>query len=656
MLYVIITVALFSAIGFGPTAMGAVRAEVPNARAPAYSTRGDGVAPPDIQDQRALADFFDALIPAQLEQRRIPGAVVAVVEDGELTFSRGYGWADLDGRVPVDAERTLFHIGSNGKLFTWTAVMQLVEQGRLDLDADINTYLDFQVPATYPEPITLKHLMTHTAGFENRDLGWLAPSPEAVTPLGRWLAANIPARVRPPGQEVGYSNYGAALAGYIVERVAGTSYPDYVEQHLLAPLNMERSTVRQRVPAGLAPDVAKGYVFEAGRFREEPLSTYQGTPAGTIRATAPDVARFMLAHLQDGRTPNGRLLQEATARQMRQALFRPDPRVNGLAHGFLEMDRNGERIVGHMGSAAPVHYSLLVLLPDRGVGLFVAYNADTARPLTVGNQTLAAFMDRFFPAPAAAPPSSPDFVARADQYSGAYRRNNFGGSYTTVEKLGRVLNAATDRRVSNPRDGTLAVDSRLWGSTHFVEVEPGLFRQVDGSEWLVFRRDRAGQVAKASFGGEPEYTFERVPLSETVPFTGSLLGGCAVLFGSALLAPAASRARRRRRGDASGSRFSHTARRLAGAVAVGNLVFLVGLLVTLGDPALLAGDFSRLRLLLVLPLLTTALSAGMLVCALLAWRRRAWSLPARLHYSAVGLGSVGFTWFLITWNLLGFRL
>jgi CubicO group peptidase (beta-lactamase class C family) len=197
--------------------------------------------------------------------------------------------------------------------------------------------------------------MTHTAGFENRDLGWLAASPEAVTPLGPWLAVNIPARVRPPGMEAGYSNYGTALAGYIVERVARVAYQDYLEQNILAPLDMERSTARQRVPAALAPDMATGCVFEEGRFREEPLAVYQGTPAGLIRATAPDVGRFMLAHLQDGRAGRRRNLWAATARRMRQTLFRPDPRLNGMAYGFLEMDRNGERIVGHIGSAAPVH-------------------------------------------------------------------------------------------------------------------------------------------------------------------------------------------------------------------------------------------------------------------------------------------------------------
>jgi hypothetical protein len=256
---------LAGAVSLAPSDVGA---GAPIAHAPVRQAAIDGAAPTSVLDRQALGAFFDDLILAQLDRRRIPGAVVAVVRGREVTFVQGYGLADVDRRVPVDPETTLFHIGSNGKLFTWTAVMQLVEQGRLDLNVDINTYLDFRVPATYPEPITLAHLMTHTAGFENRDLGWLAPSPEAVMPLGRWLAANLPSRVRPPGREAGYSNYGTALAGYIVERVAGVSYPDYVEERLLVLVGLALlvvSLIAQGGLAGATTDFASGRSSSLGR-------------------------------------------------------------------------------------------------------------------------------------------------------------------------------------------------------------------------------------------------------------------------------------------------------------------------------------------------------------------------------------------------------
>jgi CubicO group peptidase (beta-lactamase class C family) len=204
--------ALFSAAGS--------RGEKPRGKGAPDSAYTDRSPTNGVGDAQEVEAFFDELIPGQLEERHIPGATVAVVRYGRLLLAKGYGWADVEEQEPVAAERTLFHIGSNTKLFTWTAVMQLVEEGRLDLDADVNAYLDFRIPDTYPPPITLKHLMTHTAGFENRDIGMAASSPETVVPIGRWLATHIPARVRQPGVEAGYSNYGTGLAGYILERVS----------------------------------------------------------------------------------------------------------------------------------------------------------------------------------------------------------------------------------------------------------------------------------------------------------------------------------------------------------------------------------------------------------------------------------------------------
>jgi len=464
--------ALFSATGS--------RGEKPRGKGAPDSANTERSPTNGVGDAQAqeVEVFFDELILRQLEERHIPGAMVAVVSDGKLLFAKGYGWADVEEQVPVAAERTLFHIGSNTKLLTWTAVMQLVEEGKLDLDADVNSYLDFSIPDTFPQPITLRHLMAHTAGFENRDIGMLAPSPETVVPIGRWLATQMPARVRQPGVEAGYSNYGTALAGYIIERVSGMTYERYIEQRLLGPLDMRRSTPRRQLPPDLAPDTARGYVLKKGNFREQSLPTYQVASAGSIRATATDIAHFMTAaHLQDGRYREGLILRPETTRQMHETLFKPDTRLNGIAYGFFEMDRNGVRISGHIGSAVPLYYSVLALLPDERTGLFVAYNDSEALPLTFENETLAAFVDRFFPAPAAAslvPP--PGFTSRADQFTGEYQANTLGGSYTTVEKVRRIMGEG-NRRITNPGDGTLEV-SMLGGDKHFVQVAPDFFREA----------------------------------------------------------------------------------------------------------------------------------------------------------------------------------
>lgn len=605
-------------------------------------------------DAVTLAAFFDELVPTQLEERQIPGAVVAAVSEGGLVFARGYGWADLERRSPVVADQTLFHIGSNTKLFTWTALLRLAEQGRVDLDADINTYLDFRIPASYPTPITLRHLLSHTAGFENRDYGMLALRPAEVQPLAAWLPARLPTRVRPPGEAVGYSNYGTALAGYVIERVTNRPYEEYIEQELLVPLGMQHSTVRQAVPPALLPDVAHGYIRAGGGFRDQPLPIYQGFPAGAIRATATDLSRFMLAHLQDGRLGTAQILRADTAQLMHQTLFRPDPRLNGMAYGFWEMDRNGVRVIGHIGSAAPVHYSLLSLLPDEGIGLFVAYNGDAARPLTAENETLAAFLNHFYPSPLAEAAAAPDFGRRASQFTGEYRRNTFGGSLTTIEKVRRVLGDG-NRRITDPGDGTLDITG-LGGHTRFVEIAPDLFRERTGPELLHFRRDATGRVIEASFSGSPVYTYERVSLLEAPAFNQALVLVSTLLFSSALLASAVRWIVRRWRPTESRlERSCGLAHWVAGVAAGVNLLFSVGLLLLLGAPATLAGDFLWLRALLFLPLLGLVLTAAVVVYTILAWRWRLWGLPERLHYTAVALAMLAFGWFLSTWNLLGFH-
>lgn len=282
-------------------------------------------------DPAELEAFLDDVIQAQMEELHVPGVTVSVVKGGApsgddvLLLAKGYGYADVENKIAVDAETTMFRIGSLSKLFTWTAVMQLVEQGQLNLDADVNTYLDFEIPATYPEPITMKHLMSHTPGFEDSNFEVLAPTSAQGTPLGEWLAAHIPARVRQPGIVTAYSNYGTALAGYIVQRIVGIPYERYIQDNIFDPLGMTHSTAFQPVPPELAPGLATGYAYAEGEYHA--LSSYGAQafehfnvgPAGAISASATDIAKFMLAHLQDGapsRDGVGRILETATAQQM----------------------------------------------------------------------------------------------------------------------------------------------------------------------------------------------------------------------------------------------------------------------------------------------------------------------------------------------------
>ena len=266
---------------------------------------------------------------------------------------------------PVLAEETLFRPGSVSKLFTWTAVMQLAEQGRLDLDRDVNGYLDFKIPDAYGQPITLKNLLTHTAGFEEQVKDLFTPGP-ASPDLGDYVKTHIPERIFPPGTTPAYSNYGTALAGYVIERVSGRPFNQYIEENIFRPLGMTRSTFAQPLPPPLAPLMSNGYQLASDE--PHPFETVGAFPAGSLSSTATDMARFIAAHLQGGQLNDARILRPETVSLMHSRLFALDPAANAMAYGFYEESRNGHRIIGHAGDTLYFH-SDLHLIPDAGVGL-----------------------------------------------------------------------------------------------------------------------------------------------------------------------------------------------------------------------------------------------------------------------------------------------
>ena len=294
--------------------------------------------------------WLDGFLPYALERADIAGAVVVVVKDGNVLFKKGYGYADVAAKRPVDPDLTLFRPGSISKLFTWTAVMQLVEQHRIDLDQDVNAYLDFKIPPLKGKPITMRELMTHTPGFENTLEEVIAVKP-TYPKLRDFLKNWMPPRIFPAGEVPAYSNYGAALAGYIVERISGQPFPQYIAQHIFAPLGMNHSTFLQPPPAALAPLVSRGYLSAADE--PGPFEMLGATPAGGLSASGADIARFMIAHLQNGEYDGHRILQAATAQEMHSTPYTTiSPALNRMTLGFFQLDRNGHRIIGHDADSA----------------------------------------------------------------------------------------------------------------------------------------------------------------------------------------------------------------------------------------------------------------------------------------------------------------
>lgn len=476
-----------------------------------------------------LDAFFDGAVAPQLARNDIAGAVVAVVSGGKVVFAKGYGYADVRRRVRVDPEQTLFRIGSVSKLLTWTAVMQLAGQGKVDLDADINRYLDFRVVHPSGAAITLRHLMTHTAGFEESYQGLFVRDAGAMAQLGSYLRSHLPALVYPPGQVAAYSNYGAALAGYIVQRVAGEEFGAYVERHITAPLGMHGTTFAQPLPAALAARMAQGYRTASGA--PQAFEWFQGAPAGAATSSAADMARFMIAQLQLGRLDQATILTPELAREMQSAQHAFDPRDRAMALGFYEESRNGQRIIGHGGDTYHFHTDLH-MLPDSGVGLFIAYNSTGAGVMDVRTSLLAQFMDRYYPYQEALPQAIPSARADAARVAGAYLVSRHG--HTGMAYLDAWLG---EPEVVAMEDGSLMVNAFVGSNKkplRWVETAPGYWRDSSASQrTLIFREGPAGDWQFSS--GWPGKQYQRVAWYQRRGFLLVLLGTALAVCAAALL-------------------------------------------------------------------------------------------------------------------------
>lgn len=456
-------------------------------------------APPHTIDRADLEAFLDGVVSGRMENHHIAGVTVSLVHRGEMVISKGYGFADVKRRIPVEPATTLFRPGSISKTITWTAVMQLVERGKLDLETDIRTYLDeVEIPDNFPEAITMLDLMAHAPGFEDSALGHLfGNDANNVMPLKEYLIKYQPARVRPPGQVTAYSNYGTGLAGLIVSNVSGLPFEDYVEQNIFDPLGMNDSTFREPwenldqapMPANLAANSSVGYTRKDGDFVAGEFEfIHQVGPAGALSTTATDMARYMLMHLGQGSYDGAQILEPDTAKLMHTRHFAHDDAVNGWAHGLIEYTVNGYRGIGHSGGT--LHFlSQMVMVPELDFGIFASANTEGGLDVVGDLQDLV--VARYFPPRAewirTEPPA--DFADRAARYVGTYTSNR--RNFTMLEKVALLFFAQVD--VTATGDGYLVLNIPET-PLKLVEVSPLVFREVEEGAIFKFLENEAGEI------------------------------------------------------------------------------------------------------------------------------------------------------------------
>ena len=460
--------------------------------------------------------WLDGFIPYALHSGDVAGAEIVVVKDGQILTARGYGFADVEKRIPVDPARTLFRPGSVSKLFTWTAVMQQVETGRLNLDADVNRYLDFRIPPRAGKPVTLRNLLTHTAGFEETSKDIMFYDPRHLMPLGTYLKERLPRRIYDPGTTPAYSNYGAALAGYIVERVSKESFEAYVERHILTPLGMSNSSFRQPLPPRLEAMTSKGYDRAS-----DPPAGYElvgPAPAGAMAATGTDMARFMIAHLEDGSLDGKTILQSATVRMMHDTPLTLLPPLNRMELGFFETNINGSEVIAHLGDTQAFHSGLHLFLKEH-VGIYISFNSlgkDAAGAVLRGT-VFESFADRYFPATGPAEGRVDPKTSRrhAEMLSGVWensrrQESNFMAALSLLGQAKVEVNG--QGKLSMPLSHALNGKPRDW-----VEVAPFIWRDEGGygHERLAVKMVD-GKVVRLSIDGlAPFMVFDRAPVGRS---------------------------------------------------------------------------------------------------------------------------------------------
>ncbi len=613
-------------------------------------------APAHSLNKDDLEAFFDGIIPLQLERSDVAGASVLVMKDGETLLLKGYGYSDLKSKQPVDPTSTIFRLASISKLFTWISAMQLVEQGKLDLDADIQRYLDFPIKANngISTPITLRNLMTHTGGFEETVRNILVTDNKYHLGLREFLIENQPRRLFEPGKVAAYSNYGVGLGSYIVQRVSGEPFEQYVAEHIFSPLGMTHSTFLQPLPKTLERLPSEGY---SSSTLKDPIAFEHFSPvgAGGLSSTAADMGRFGQALLNGGELDGHRVLKQESLQTMWTPQFRASEELPPQGLGFYQVWRNDLKWIGHEGDLVAFH-SLFYIEPRNKLLLFISYNSLGSASKTRA-ELLNGFSDRYFPKPQHQTVFN---VPRKEmqEFEGFYQPTRRADS--TQLKL---LFLFAQFHPALDKDGVLHVDEFKDLRGHPTRLKPigkDLWQEVDEQNKFFAIRSADGRIVRVA-AYFPGIQLERVPWYERDHLIFVLLGISSLIVSSVLIALMLRLTRRYllRSSQPVPKAGTLPLSLLQRGAAVYWVVLLVGLAIVVGvvatddtlqltsawDKYFLIGD--------ILFSIAVILSIVTAVSAIRVWRRPSTRRISQIKFTLVGLACLFLSWFVVHWNVIG---
>ena len=591
-----------------------------------------------------LEFYADGIVDAHMQQHRIPGVTVGVVRNDRVSFVKGYGYANVEEGMAVSGQDTRFRIASISKTFIWTAVMMLVEEGKLDLDADVNTYLEgVELPRTFETPVTLNHLMAHRAGFE-QSLALFMHSGTDEMSVADALERDMPAIVFEPGTRTSYSNYGSSIAAKVVADVSGMPYADFIGRELLAPLGMSNTTLRAPLewPEDQRASLSVGYELANGWPQPvELVAIGPHAPVGRMTSTAADMSRWMRFHLAGGELDGVRLMSPETHAQLWSRAFDDRAAGSDLAHGFMTTNYYGFETFGHGGSLNGF-YSNLVLVPELGIGVFVSQNAQVDRSLVSDLPLL--LIRRLLPHDASLGETSTgaDQEHLASECVGTYRNNR--RMFTTFEKSAEIEFVA---RVWAAGDGHLVVSSQ-GESTIYAPLAgtTDTYQDTFGNR-IVFGRDEGGAVTHYS-GPHGIHSFERSTAIDSPELMG-LASFLAVLFSVTTWLGLLWR-----RGVPSSQTTTGKLLVLASVLASIVVGVVVAAFVVASSEEYAAADYPSASLVFMQSAMTVLFVIGIagVISLWPAWRSSGWGVVRKLHYSLYALSLGGLAFLYQHWNLV----
>lgn len=605
---------------------------------------------PSLANRVELEAYFDGMINTYLQQNHIAGATLGIIKDGQPLLVKGYGFSDVQTREPVAPDSTLFRIASISKTFVWTAVMQLVEEGKLDLNTDVNAYLQgVRIAEAYGQPVTLKNLMTHTAGFEEYFIGFLSLDSSKMKPLKQVVADKMPARVFPPGKFATYSNRGTGIAALVVEQVSGVPFEDYVKQNILQPLGMTSTTFRQPLPDTLESRLSGAYEFGGGEFVEKPFEFVPLGPVGGASSTATDIMRYMQAHLNLGQYNGNAILDSTTAKRMQSPAFRQDPALNAMRLGFYDLSQNGVTIFGHDGDTYWFH-SLMALFPEKDMGIFLSLNSQQGS--AIKREILKDFVDHYFPDDGPFKPARSFGREYLQQFAGDYRSMRYAR-----ERFTKVLTLSDKLPVRVSENGRLKI---IMGgkASYWLPVDSLTFRKAGGSENLVFKKDDEGNINYFFSDRFPFDTFEKIPPLESRGLHIPLFIIAIIVMGIFWVYwPLANLVRLQYRPTTRANAPLPAKMNLAAWVTITLLgAFYLGIAVWLiGPEAIIYGLPSWVKGWFVLPVLCLFSVLLMILYTWRMWQKSLSGMPSRICYTLLTVVMVIHLWQLYYWNILGFQ-